>query len=828
RWVDRSRKPKLILLFSTLWQIGGSSMYFMGISEWFVLGSRLVAGVGAGAESLILAEITRVTSEEERTGLISTMISMRQMGLLVGPGLNLFLRLANFNLGPFLIDKYTVPGAFMACVWFLQGFIILVLYTDLHKIKQMELKAAEEIQNYSPASKYETINGNLNSNDFDHNSIQQSEYKREIQRDTEKSVNDEDGVKAPKLTLKLLYNEYVREEVIVIFSVQFNSFFNQIALETMATPLSDKLLHWGEVENSIMYCLAGVQVILVFAVVRVLSRRLKDRTMMLFGAIVLTLANGWLMYIIPRASPDEPSENVPKFAVGIILDMVALPFLAVCSVSLYDCIILDEPSENVPKFAVGIILDMVALPFLAVCSVSLYDCIILDEPSENVPKFAVGIILDMVALPFLAVCSVSLYDCIILDEPSENVPKFAVGIILDMVALPFLAVCSVSLYDCIILDEPSENVPKFAVGIILDMVALPFLAVCSVSLYDCIILDEPSENVPKFAVGIILDMVALPFLAVCSVSLYDCIILDEPSENVPKFAVGIILDMVALPFLAVCSVSLYDCIILDEPSENVPKFAVGIILDMVALPFLAVCSVSLYDCIILDEPSENVPKFAVGIILDMVALPFLAVCSVSLYDCIILDEPSENVPKFAVGIILDMVALLFLAVCSVSLYDCIILDEPSENVPKFAVGIILDMVALPFLAVCSVSLYDCIILDEPSENVPKFAVGIILDMLALPFLAVCSVSLYSKITRKETQGLSQGIRRSIVGLSAILAPLWAGSTIDIPYVMFGVNIGLISMSVVSIIQYILHCQLYKQVYHSVIFISLTKFVQLCK
>ena len=28
----------------------------------------------------------------------------------------------------------------------------------------------------------------------------------------------------------------------------------------MATPLTDKLLHWGEVENSIMYCLAGVEV----------------------------------------------------------------------------------------------------------------------------------------------------------------------------------------------------------------------------------------------------------------------------------------------------------------------------------------------------------------------------------------------------------------------------------------------------------------------------------------------------------------------------------------------------------------------------------------
>ena len=30
--------------------------------------------------------------------------------IFVGPGLNLFLRLADFDLGPFYIDKYTVPG----------------------------------------------------------------------------------------------------------------------------------------------------------------------------------------------------------------------------------------------------------------------------------------------------------------------------------------------------------------------------------------------------------------------------------------------------------------------------------------------------------------------------------------------------------------------------------------------------------------------------------------------------------------------------------------------------------------------------------------------
>ena len=30
--------------------------------------------------------------------------------------------------------------------------------------------------------------------------------------------------------------------------------------QTMATPLTVKLLHWGELENSLMYCAGGVEV----------------------------------------------------------------------------------------------------------------------------------------------------------------------------------------------------------------------------------------------------------------------------------------------------------------------------------------------------------------------------------------------------------------------------------------------------------------------------------------------------------------------------------------------------------------------------------------
>jgi ceroid-lipofuscinosis MFS transporter 7 len=89
--------------------------------------------------------------------------------------------------------------------------------------------------------------------------------------------------------------------------------------------------------------------------------------------------------------------------------------------------------------------------------------------------------------------------------------------------------------------------------------------------------------------------------------------------------------------------------------------------------------------------------------------------------------------------------------------------------------------------------------DTLQRNIGFFAVGMILDMMAMPFVAVCSISLYSKLTKKNTQGLSQGIRRSVVGISCIIAPLWAGSTLDRLYIMFGVMIGLMVMSLVMLV-----------------------------
>ncbi|XP_026547223.1 major facilitator superfamily domain-containing protein 8-like, partial [Notechis scutatus] len=109
-WSDRTHRTKGSIMFANLFQIAGNFMYFVGGSKWMLLSSRLVAGVGTGAGASIFGYLTRSTTSQERSKVFAAVMACRQVGLLIGPACNLFLRLCNFHLGPFVVNKFTSPG----------------------------------------------------------------------------------------------------------------------------------------------------------------------------------------------------------------------------------------------------------------------------------------------------------------------------------------------------------------------------------------------------------------------------------------------------------------------------------------------------------------------------------------------------------------------------------------------------------------------------------------------------------------------------------------------------------------------------------------------
>ena len=85
-------------------------MYFVAVNPSMVLGSRLIAGLGSGSGSSIFGMISRSTTKEERTATFSRLMSLRQIGLVIGPAFNLFLEKLDFFIGPLHVTSLTVPG----------------------------------------------------------------------------------------------------------------------------------------------------------------------------------------------------------------------------------------------------------------------------------------------------------------------------------------------------------------------------------------------------------------------------------------------------------------------------------------------------------------------------------------------------------------------------------------------------------------------------------------------------------------------------------------------------------------------------------------------
>uniref|UniRef100_A0A087XHM6 Major facilitator superfamily domain containing 8-like 2 n=1 Tax=Poecilia formosa TaxID=48698 RepID=A0A087XHM6_POEFO len=360
-WSDRSKATKSIILFSNLFEIAGNFMYFIGYSKWLLLCSRLVAGVGAGAGSSIFGFLTRSTLPEERAGIFAAIMACRQAGLLVGPAFNLFLRLCDFKLGPFVVNKYTSPGIFMCLLWTLLQFVVLAGYWDVPPISSqggvvvLEMKQEEEEEaplmgsDEEEARTYRAVD----SNQSETSSASQRAHQTSnpFKNFSVSNVEEEQSEKAnedPFIQFYLI-TEFLREEVVVLLTAQFITLFNQTALETMVTPLTQRYFSFGELGNSLMYSLCGVEVIVGFFFVRWLSSKVADRVVLAVGLVICCTACIWCLVFLckPRGGFEW---QLSAFIVGVFLQLLGLPFVAVSQVSLFSKV----TAEKTQGFSQGV------------------------------------------------------------------------------------------------------------------------------------------------------------------------------------------------------------------------------------------------------------------------------------------------------------------------------------------------------------------------------------------------------------------------------------------------------------------------------------------
>ncbi|OCT80600.1 major facilitator superfamily domain-containing protein 8-like [Xenopus laevis] len=346
-WSDRTGQTKSVIILSNFFEIAGNLMYFVGISKWFLLCSRLVAGVGSGAGASIFGYLTRLSSNKERLPVFALAMACRQVGLLIGPAFNVFLRYCDFQIGPFHVDKYSAPGIFMCALWILMQPLVLFMFHDIkltppnaHDEEQDPLLYQRDIGNEGCNNVYGTLHHNhvtdhaaLNSS-TDDKALSSSSSTGDIYSTFPNITKDSEPEDIRKESLKDRLSGLLREEVVVLLTAQFVTLFNQTALETLVTPLAQTYLGFQDLQNSLLYFLCGIEMLIGFLVVRALGRCTSDRLLLIFGLFVCNISCIWCLVFMakPRGSYGF---LLAEFVVGVFLQVLGLPFVAACQVSLF-------------------------------------------------------------------------------------------------------------------------------------------------------------------------------------------------------------------------------------------------------------------------------------------------------------------------------------------------------------------------------------------------------------------------------------------------------------------------------------------------------------
>lgn len=368
-WSDRTGTTKKIILFANLFEIAGNFMYFMGVSKWLLLSSRLVAGIGTGAGSSIFGFLTRSTSPEDRATVFAAVMACRQAGLLIGPAFNIFLRLCNFQLGPFLVNKYTSPGLFMCLLWILLQLVVIFMYWDLPPLERLKPKETSTSNNREEESEQEIVEeGNdeekpligsqelagsygsvvISSPAENHSCSVSSASLNHVSPHLSHESPEPHESSSPFKNFSIS-REFLREEVVVLLAAQFITLFNQTALETMVTPMTQRYFGYGELENSVMYCLCGVEVIAGFLFVRWLSRRVAERVVLAIGLTICNISGVWCLIFLANPIGGFPWQ-LTEFIIGVFLQVLGLPFVAVAQVSLFSKV----TAEKTQGFSQGV------------------------------------------------------------------------------------------------------------------------------------------------------------------------------------------------------------------------------------------------------------------------------------------------------------------------------------------------------------------------------------------------------------------------------------------------------------------------------------------
>jgi len=358
--IDRLNTAKKILIIGCSISVLGNVLYFLALNKWYVLWGRVLCGAGWACRPALLTDITRTTTPEERTGIITIMMVFPQLGYFIGPAVNVIL--ANFDFFIFSravhVDKYTAAGFVSACLFLLLLLVGAFCYFDLKRVRELEDADEKDLKdmmddafvnedmgaNYGGSEddghpeKRKKDDAGINNNKCDIKIVMtpptptsklsttdSEEYDDVDVENDELNENDDIDKKYAAIALSsssstassasgstfppppepaspsffsspcAFLRDNIRDEVIVILCLVFNSTFAAVSIETAAFPWMDFLFGWTILANSMFGSVACGAVIITYFFLHRLSKKYDDRIILLALQGIAIFALLWLM-----------------------------------------------------------------------------------------------------------------------------------------------------------------------------------------------------------------------------------------------------------------------------------------------------------------------------------------------------------------------------------------------------------------------------------------------------------------------------------------------------------------------------------------------------
>lgn len=301
RITDKTGSIRNILLVSLVLIISGNLSYTFATSPLIVIVSRFLSGLGVGAQATMYGTVARYSTEKELSGEITKLTIFRHVGLVIGPlCIQLFQNL-NFTIGTCVVDKLSFLGIFMALTWTAYSVIFFFCFDEIkYKLRRVAVDPP--------------VTDKLCPN------------------------------RVQKSLWKTIGRDLIRPEVMTCLLATFSSAFVQAMIETLITPLTDRLLGWRSRENSYLLTSVGILIITASFVLMKMTSFTSDRKLLLGGFVLTLLENLALLIFLHFSEGKKTGETwvLVVFLVVTTFFVTTIPFSYVPQNSLLSKITTKE------------------------------------------------------------------------------------------------------------------------------------------------------------------------------------------------------------------------------------------------------------------------------------------------------------------------------------------------------------------------------------------------------------------------------------------------------------------------------------------------------